>query len=302
VTHVPVSDAALQHLRTVVDLPAVPSDKYELQEILGRGGMGTVYLARDKELDRLVAIKVLASHITSPGSVERLVREAKILARLEHPGIVPVHDVGVTPDGRPYYVMKLVKGNDLSAHARDDLSLGAMLRVFERICDAVAFAHAHGVIHRDLKPGNVMVGAFGEVLVMDWGVAKFAAAVESPGTVLGTPGYMAPEQAIGDVENTDQRADVFSLGAILGFLLPEAPPPALRAIAKKAAAADPGERYQTVAALADDISRFRAAEAVIAYPESLLDQVRRVAWKYRVPLGLVLAYVIMRMLLMLIRA
>jgi serine/threonine protein kinase len=213
----PLSDAALRHLQTVVDWPAIPSDRYELLELAGRGGMGAVYLARDRELDRLVAIKVLGSHITSVAEGEHLVREAKILARLEHPGIVPVHDVGVTPDGRPYYVMKLVKGQDLTAHAGGGLTPGAALQVFERICDAVAFAHAQGVIHRDLKPGNVMVGAFGEVLVMDWGIAKFGEAAESPGTVFGTPGYMAPEQARGDVGHTDQRADVFSLGDFSSF-------------------------------------------------------------------------------------
>jgi serine/threonine protein kinase len=298
----PLSDAALRHLQTVVDWPAIPSDRYELLELAGRGGMGAVYLARDRELDRLVAIKVLGSHITSVAEGEHLVREAKILARLEHPGIVPVHDVGVTPDGRPYYVMKLVKGQDLTAHAGGGLTPGAALQVFERICDAVAFAHAQGVIHRDLKPGNVMVGAFGEVLVMDWGIAKFGEAAESPGTVFGTPGYMAPEQARGDVGHTDQRADVFSLGGLLQFLVGQTSPPALRAIATKAAAPDPVDRYQTVAELAADLSRFRADQAVLAYPESFLDRVRRVAWKYRVPLGLVLAYVFMRMLLLLVRS
>ena len=134
--------------------------------------MGVVYSARDRELDRQVALKVLATAVADAESTDRLRREARIIAGLEHPGIVPVHDVGSLPDGRVFYAMKLVSGQRLDAFLGGGRPLPEKLRVFLRVCEPVAFAHAHGVIHRDLKPENVMVGPFGEVLVMDWGVAK----------------------------------------------------------------------------------------------------------------------------------
>src|SRR5690606_24303270 len=233
-------------------------------EPLGRGGMGTVYRARDVELGRDVALKVVSTPDAVDDVAERLRREARILARLEHPGIVPVHDAGVLADGRAFYAMKLVRGQRLDASVKPDMPLPERLRIFGRICEAVAFAHAHGVIHRDLKPSNIMVGAFGEVLVMGWGVARIAAevgqgedegegeggsgaegsarasgvvaaetsfgtdgdvaggsapALTAHGVVLGTPGYMAPEQARGESGRVDRRADIYSLGAILYFLL-----------------------------------------------------------------------------------
>ena len=163
-------DAAVERLRDVADWPAPTSDRYEILEPLARGGMGTVYVARDRHLDRRVALKVLSATATEAGAA-RMREEAQILARLEHPGIVPVYDVGLLDDGRVFYVMKLVDGARLDRHVVDR-PLVERLRLFTRICDPVAFAHARGVIHRDLKPENVMVGSFGEVLVMDWGVAQ----------------------------------------------------------------------------------------------------------------------------------
>ncbi|HVG09562.1 MAG TPA: serine/threonine-protein kinase [Thermoanaerobaculia bacterium] len=291
-------DGALDHLREVASEPDLAGTPYEIAGIIGQGGMGTVYLARDRDLDREVALKVVQLH---QEDTERMLREARILARLEHPGVVPVHDVGVLPDGRAWYVMKRVRGSRLDEHARS-LSLPDRLRAFERICEAVAFAHAHGVIHRDLKPENVMVGPFGEVLVMDWGVAKLRGEGEAHGTVLGTPGYMAPEQERGEVERIDERADVYALGAILSFLLQgeEQIPRPLAAIRSRAMAAEPDGRYPNVRELSADLGFYLDGLPVAAYRESLVEQAARLFRRYRAPILIVLAYLLMRALLILI--
>ncbi len=207
---------------------------FEIKSELARGGMGCVYVAYDRLLDRDVAIKTLL-----PGrNARRFVNESKITARLPHPGIPPVHALGTLDDGSPYLAMKLVRGQTLAAalDARDDPSedLSRFIQVFEQVAQAVGFAHAQGVIHRDLKPSNIMVGAFGEVQVMDWGLAKDLSSADTAdeasaprevtsivgtaeGAVMGTPTYMAPEQARGEV--VDARADVFALGGILTAIL-----------------------------------------------------------------------------------
>ena len=167
-----ISDAALDHLQRLVSEPDFAGTRYEALSVLGRGGIGTVYLARDSVLDRDVAVKVLDSLVGDQALAEHLQQEARILARLEHPGVVPVHDFGRLADGRLFYAMKRVRGQRLDRWAAT-ADPHARLAVFLRMCDAVAFAHAHGVIHRDLKPENVMVGEFGEVLVLDWGIAGF---------------------------------------------------------------------------------------------------------------------------------
>src|SRR3989442_641658 len=152
----------------------------------------------DKALHRLVALKVIqpAEAYLDAAATERLLDEARILARLEHPGIVPVHDAGVLPDGNIYYTMKFVEGRRLDRNG----SVPDLLRVFQKVCETVAFAHAHGIVHRDLKPENILVGSFGEVLVTDWGIAKIIGKLGEPaGTVVGTPEYMSPEQARSDV-------------------------------------------------------------------------------------------------------
>jgi len=324
----PLSDAAVTRLRTVATWPEFSSSRYSVSEQIGRGGMGTVYLAHDTELGRDVAIKV--PHLAVSSTLERrLQTEARVLARLEHPGIVPIHDVGRLADGRLFYVMKRVNGQTLLDYLRETPDAAESLRIFERICEPVAFAHAHGCIHRDLKPENVMVGEFGEVMVMDWGVARMAAGPEpaeglavalaeaalaeavgpstNPGTIVGTLGFMAPEQASGAA--SDHRADVFSLGAILYSLLArEAPgtdaavtigrrrdvPRPLRAICARALAPGPEDRYQSVAALAQDITQYRTGGRVSAYRETILERTMRVARTYRVAILLMLTYIIMR--------
>ncbi len=308
-----LEDHTLRHLGRVAAQPGFGAERYTVVRELGRGGMGTVHLARDNALDRDVALKV-SNATLADGSLEARMRtEALVLARLEHPGIVPIHDVGTLPDGRLFYVMKLVRGRTLEDHLRDRHDLNERLRVFERVCEPVAFAHAHGVVHRDLKPGNIMVGSFGEVLVMDWGVAKLLAERETggstassvaadgdtePGTVLGTRGFMPPEQASGQIDLIDQRTDVYALGALLHWMLVDfrGLPKRLRAICTRALAKNPAERYPGADELAADIVRFRAGQPVTAYRETILDRAGRLLGKYRVPVLLILAYLIMRTL------
>ena len=294
-----LADRTLEWLRELPDLPAA-ADRYELREPIGRGGTGVVYRAFDRELSREVAVKVL--HARGPGAGARLLQEARILGQLEHPGVLPIHDVGILPDGRVFYVMKLVRGERLDEHAAGGVPLADRLRLFDRLCDAVAFAHAQGVIHRDLKPENVMIGAYGEVLVLDWGVAALRAGMASEsGTVVGTPGYMAPEQA--EASGTvDERADIYALGAILAFLLERAgaPPRALAAIAARARAASPAARYPSVAALAADVRRYVAGLAVDAYRENVWERTRRVLRRHRTPIVLVGVYLLIRILLLVV--
>ena len=246
-----ISDTKIDHLRALASQPDLSATKYTIIRELARGGMGTVYLAEDRELSRQVAIKVLNAPLAGEDDRQRMLREAQVIARLEHPGIVPVHDVGTLDDGRIYYSMKYVRGCRLDEYVAEAESINDRLRKFQAVCDAVAFAHSHGVVHRDLKPQNIMIGAFGEVLVLDWGVAKIlrnaqfissedetlklqlpakaGEQIDGPtanGTVIGTVNYMAPEQARGETELVDERSDVFSLGVILYFLLTRQPPKA----------------------------------------------------------------------------
>jgi hypothetical protein len=296
-----LSDETVRHLRAVGDRPELGDPRYEIKEPIGRGGMGAVYRATDRELDRDVAIKVLNEPRGGAGHPS-LLHEARVLARLEHPGIVPVHDFGRLADGRAWYSMKLVRGSRLDDYARGIDSLPERLRLFLRICEPVAFAHAHGVVHRDLKPANVMVGPFGEVLIMDWGVARVLGdgGGEAPGTVLGTPGYMAPEQARGRSDLADAKSDIFALGAILGHLLGAGPVPrAVAAIRERAGAEDPRRRYASVEELARDVTRFLDGDPVSAHREGVLDRAGRWARRYRTAIVLVLAYVVVRALVFL---
>ena len=231
--------------------PGERLDRYQLfGEIARAVGWAAVLKGRDADLGRDLAVKVLLEgHRRKPELIRRFVEEAQIGGQLQHPGIVPVDELGTFADSRPYFTMKLVKGRTLAAllhdrgNPQDDLP--RFLGIFEQVCQTVAYTHARGVIHRDLKPANVMVGSFGEVQVMDFGLAKVlkeggvaderpAAHAPGPavsviqtvrsgsdvddsqsGSMLGTPAYMAPEQAGGEIERVDRRADVFGLGSIL---------------------------------------------------------------------------------------
>src|SRR6266704_4041965 len=234
-----LSDQVVSRLQAAVQSLDLTGTKYRALKFLGRGGMGTVWQVEDTVLNRKVALKVLTSDSGSEYLASRLMREAVVLARLEHPGIVPVHDAGTLADGAVFYCMKYVEGQTLDQHIAN-ANLRERLQLLQRIAEPMAFAHARGIVHRDLKPSNVMVGAFGEVLVMDWGLAKVMEATSgetshttdggalswpvpggsatgvtptgplttTQGTVLGTPGYMAPEQASGQVALISERTDV----------------------------------------------------------------------------------------------
>lgn len=265
-------------------LPATAAGRYEVGAEVARGGMGAVLEAEDRCLRRRVAMKVMLDRAaTAEESAQRFVSEARITGQLEHPGVVPVYDLATDSQGRVFYAMKMVRGTTLDAilariHDGDPgalvkYPLSALLTIFLKICDAVAFAHSRGVVHRDLKPENIMVGEFGEVLVLDWGLAKVLGGAErgaaspeekgkgrrtssirgqapnevlSPGdrrrqtsgrqeadarlavtmegTVMGTPAYMAPEQARGEIGAIDARTDIYALGAILYAILTLDPP------------------------------------------------------------------------------
>jgi serine/threonine protein kinase len=264
--------------------------------------MATVWEAEDAVLARRVALKVLDAADGTPERIERLLAEARVLASLEHPGIVPVHDAGLLPDGRAFCAMKKVQGESLTAAAARLPSLSARLRLFLRICETIAFVHARGVLHRDLKPSNVMVGPFGEVLVMDWGLATGVEKARAGGGLSGTPGYMAPEQARG--EPVDARADVFSLGVLLRDLLAVAgshPDRALAAVAEKATAPEQSGRYPDVTALALDVTRALDGEAVSALSEGPFARGARILRRHRVAVLLVLAYLLVRGIILLLR-
>ncbi|MDQ3474488.1 MAG: serine/threonine protein kinase [Acidobacteriota bacterium] len=333
-----LSDQKLDRLQRIATQPDFSGTKYRVIRELGHGGMGTVYLAEDTDLNREVAVKVLSSEANESALSRRMVREAQIIARLEHPGIVPVHDVNALADGRVFYAMKLVRGERLDQYTASVASFKERLRKFQAACDAVSFAHAHGVIHRDLKPQNIMIGAFGEVLVLDWGVAKILpeaildrndseaetlrfrprAQTNGPqseehgedttqGTIIGTAKYMSPEQERGEIDELDQRSDVYSLGAILYFLLTNRPPAvakprevnakvskAAEAVCQKAMSAAAADRYDSAAHLAADVARLLNDEPVSAYRENWFEKVGRWFSKNRVLVLIVLAYLLVR--------
>jgi serine/threonine-protein kinase len=355
----PVVEATLAHVgsgdgkepdadRTVTyAVGSVTSDgrRFRLLRPHARGGIGAVFVALDEELHREVALKqMLDPYADDTTSRQRFVAEAEITGGLEHPGIVPVYGLGRYADGRPYYAMRFIRGDSLKEaierfHADDSLKadpgrrsleLRKLLRRFTDVCNAVEYAHTRGVLHRDIKPGNVIVGRHGETLVVDWGLAKATGRADPsaepsertlipssasgsaetlPGSALGTPAYMSPEQAAGDFDRLGPRSDVYSLGATLYYLLAgrpafegdagevlravqrgEFPPPrrldpsadkALEAVCLKAMAVRPEDRYASCKALAEDVERWAADEPVTAWREPVTVRARRWLGRHR---------------------
>jgi serine/threonine protein kinase/Leucine-rich repeat (LRR) protein len=357
---------------------------YVVRREVGHGGMGAVLEAQDLILDRAVAMKViLPERQSSEETYQRFIQEAKVLGKLEHPNIVPIHDLGLDELGRVSYTMKLVRGVTLQRvldeirHGNSETlakyPLSQLLTIFQKVCDAVAFAHSKGVLHRDLKPENIMIGEFGEVQVMDWGLAKIIGAIspeadaaipDNParvarsgaegvlctldGQVMGSPHFMAPEQAAGRVESIDERTDIYALGGILYSMLTlhppietkrdleqmlreilrgkirppsefnsavqvaadapesEAPvakglrhcpgkkvPPALAAVAMKALATHPAERYQHVADLQLDIAAYQSGFVTSAEQPNLFRLARLWIRRHRVAFGVIAGFTVL---------
>jgi serine/threonine-protein kinase len=278
--------------------PAIQGGRLRDEGEIARGGMGSIRQLYDIDLRRRLALKVIDPELgNDPEMVQRFVDEARVTGALDHPNIVPVHDLAAEKGGRASYTMQLVEGRTLTeliAMQQSQRDLERILQCMASVCDALAFSHSRGVIHRDLKPDNIMVGEFGQVYLMDWGCARVIGdrtlvdgVGEPEGTVLGTVRYMPPEQARGEVSNTDARSDVFAVGAILykaltgqapymgpmetalaaaeraDFKPPDEsngvavkPPPMLSEIVKKAMARDPADRYQSAAELAEELRSF----------------------------------------------
>jgi CRP-like cAMP-binding protein len=297
VSSLPEPYAANRLAGVQADRQALETERYIEREVIGVGGSGVVVRAFDKEILRDVAIKILDPFLTSDGSeVDRFAGEARITGQLEHPNIVPVYELGVDQLGRQFLCMKLVRGvtlddtlNRMGDARLDPVNLAELLQIVVKVCDAVAFAHSRGVLHRDLKPKNVMVSDFGQVYVVDWGIARLRAPsadqegprvrvskeergepsdLDPPGSLVGTACYMAPEQVRGEHDQLDERADVFALGATLYQILTGQPPltgDIVRAIwlRKAAPPVTPPERLVPGGAIPPELSRI--AMRAVAY-------------------------------------
>ncbi len=323
--------------------PTGDGQRFRLLRPHARGGLGEVFVALDCELRREVALKqILEKHADDPVSRQRFVLEAEVTGGLEHPGIVPVYGLGTYGSGRPYYAMRFIKGDSLKEaieqfHAdsslendpgRRSFELRKLLRRFLDVCNAIDYAHSRGVVHRDIKPANIILGKHGETLVVDWGLAKAVGRADPtvgeqtiapsssgssetmPGSAMGTPAYMSPEQACGDLDRLGPRSDVYSLGATLYCLLTGKPPfegedvgeilrkvqrgdfvpprqleslpdAALEAVCLKAMANQPGDRYPSCRALADDVERWMADEPVSAWAEPWTRKLSRWLTRHR---------------------
>jgi eukaryotic-like serine/threonine-protein kinase len=340
-----------------------PDGRFRIIRLHAKGGLGEVFLARDEELNREVALKRIQERFADDGENRaRFVKEAEITGALEHPGIVPVYGLGHYAGGRPFYAMRFIKGNSLkdaitrfheeaavgSNPGEQTLAFRKLLGRFVDVCNAIEYAHNRGVLHRDLKPGNVMIGRYAETLVVDWGLAKVIgrqdesagtipdarervgppddASATTPGSALGTPAFMSPEQAAGRLQDLGPASDIYSLGATLFCLLTgQAPfpkedpevvliqvaagafrrprqidpsvPPALEAICLKAMSLQPADRYEAVKEMALDVERWMADEPVSVWREPWSKRARRWTRRHRGPVSAAAAALLMATLL-----
>lgn len=326
----------------------IAGERFRKLNLHAVGGLGEIYLARDEQLVREVALKELQhQHADTPGKRDRFVFEGRVTGKLEHPGIVPIYSLGADVHGRPFYTMRFVRGRSLAKviqilHLEDDFAihpshtgLRSALQNFMAACHALEYAHSRGVLHCDVKPDNIMVGKFGETYVVDWGMARVAGSDlvayqhdgespiqpsradidPQPGAAMGTPAFMSPEQAVGDVDQLAEATDIFSLGATLFHLLTGKPPYTgkslseviskaaaaayapprelssrvprpLEAVCLKAMAKLPSDRYASARQLADDVDRWLGDEPLTAYRDSYFDRARRFARRNRALVGL----------------
>jgi serine/threonine-protein kinase len=326
------------------------SMRYDMFDVISEGAMGEVFVGRDRDLRRKVAIKVLKKELLSSPVMRRFITEAQVTAQLDHPNIIPIYSLEIDPDGNASFAMKLIHGKTLQEfmdeteksylmhHRRStdkEYALNNRLEIMLRVCDAMTYAHSRGVIHRDLKPQNIMIGEFREVYVMDWGISRVVAesegetddiqCVNAPGhpddrfvgqtaigQVVGTPRYMAPEQAKGLNHKLDARSDLYTLGIILYELVTLKParrgasitemldkcrtaelppishrfpavriPPELKAIIRKATARDPEDRYESVREFAADLRHFLRGEETLALPDNAFRRAMRWTNRHR---------------------
>jgi eukaryotic-like serine/threonine-protein kinase len=332
----PTIDAPDEETQPPRPVLAAGGQRFRLLGPHAQGGLGAVFVALDTELNREVAVKqILDRHADNLTSRARFILEAEITGGLEHPGIVPVYGLGIHANGRPYYAMRFIRGDNLKEaidrfhQQKNGLELRRLLRRFTDVCNAIDYAHSRGVLHRDIKPANIILGKHGETLVVDWGLAKVTgkgdpaageqamtpssgsgSAETLPGSAMGTPAYMSPEQARGEIDRLGPPSDVYSLGATLYCVLTgkppfqsddvaamiravgkgEFPPPRqldpsidrkLEAVCRKAMALEPLGRYASPHELADDIERWMADDPVTALPESWGGRLARWSRRHR---------------------
>ncbi len=362
-----LSDTVIMEMEHEEAVPVMPptmdklSDRYGEFHLIAEGGMKNIYQVKDPFTARNVAMAIIKDKpAKNQSECNRFIKEARIAANLQHPNIVPIHDIGVTSDHRPFFTMKLIRGENLSSILRklhdgdpeylEKYDLSRLLIIFQKVCDALSFAHDKGIIHLDLKPENIQVGDYGEVLILDWGLAKLVklkheeagkpktdarstvhrhlaqhhyARQTVHGMVKGTPGYMSPEQAVGDINSKDHRTDIYSLGAILysiltyqrptvgdsfaaivketisGNIIPpskRAPdkliPTSLEAVTMKAMAADPDLRYQSIKEFEDEINAFIGGFATLAQEAGLFTQLALMFKRHKLECSFILGSII----------